>query len=447
MKSSFALVIVAPLLLTACESGSLLGGGEVPQGPTTLGDSSGQTPASPANGAPDSAAAAGDSGANHSIPAPAPDSSTPAPDPAAPDSGPLPPAPDAGSVPPPVTYDVVIAVGDSFQQKNDSSPAGTVFLVEAGVHVQQRIDDPKDGNQWIGEPGAVMDGQGARSHAFGGSATDVEIRLIKIQGYQDNGIFFSGGSGVWVDQVTVYDTGSGDGEDNGSVRFDNMSDVKVTDCYFERVSSGVLPSHCSGPIVIEHNSGLNIGRNMVQLAWCSGGGIRVRYNSMDCDGAYVRPGNDHVEDWISVFAVQGLPNDYAEFSYNRARGHGTSDSGSFIMLGDGGGEYQRAVGNVGVTPGQVGIGLSGGHYIEATDNLMYSDSWAESNIAFYSADYGSGGCGNHIVRNNRASWTNRDGISNSFWAGGSCSPLDEGDNTFPDGSLTAAIWNQWNPSP
>ena len=80
------------------------------------------------------------------------------------------------------------------------------------------------------------------------------------------------------------------------------------------------------------------------------------------------------------------------------------------------------MGNVGVTPGQVGIGLSGGHHIEVRENLMFSDAWADSNIAFYSADYGSGGCTNHLVQNNRANWTNRDGIKNSFWAGGSCAP-------------------------
>ena len=338
--------------------------------------------------------------------------------------------------------DVYLEPGDDLQQAVKDNPEGTVFVLRGGVYPQARLN-PRSGQSFWGEEGAVLDGENAKDAAFNSSASNVEIHNLRIERYRDNGIRFSGGSGVWVDNVVVYDTGSGDGEGNGAVRFDDSADIRVTGCYFEQVSSGVLPTSCTGPIVIEHNEGLNIGRNMVQLAACSGGGIRVRYNSMERDGTYVRPGNDDVEDWISVWRVRGLPDDYAEISYNRARGHGPSGSGSFIMLGDGGGEYQRARWNTGVTPGQVGIGLSGGRFIEVTDNLMFSDSWFNSNIAYYSADYGSGPCGDHAVLRNRANWVNRDNTPNGFWSSGECTPLERRDNIFPDNTLDETIWDDW----
>ncbi len=339
---------------------------------------------------------------------------------------------------------VYLDPGDDFQAANDSNPPGTIFGVNAGTHSGQRVVDPKQGNQWLGEPGAVLDGGGTLTDAFAGTAVDVVLRGFEIRDYADNGIFFDGGSGVVIDRMSIVDTGSGDGEGNGAVRFSYSSDITVTASSFERVSSGVLPTACTGPIVIERNTGLNIGRNFVQLADVSGGGIRVRYNSMERDGTYLRPGNADVEDWISVYNVTGLADDYVQISYNRARGHGPSGSGSFIMMGDGGGMYQEAVGNVGVTPGQVGIGLSGGDQIEVRDNVMYSETWDNSNIAFYSADYGRGVCANHRVIGNRANWTNATGIQNSFWSSGACLPLTEADNVFPDDTVGASIWDDWS---
>jgi len=341
-----------------------------------------------------------------------------------------------------VQGDVYLEPGDDLQQAVQNNPEGTTFVLRSGVYQQVTLS-PKLGQIFWGEDGAVLDGEHAQSVAFRSSASNVEIHNLRIERYRDNGIHFNGGSGLWVDGLVVYDTGSGDGEANGAVRIDNMSAIKVTGCYFERVSSGVLLTGCDGPIAIEHNEGLNIGRNMVQLAACSGGGIRVQYNSMERDGRYVRPGNADVEDWISVWKVRGLPDDYAEFSFNRARGHGPSASGSFIMLGDGGGEYQRARWNIGTTPGQVGIGLSGGRFIEVTDNAMYSETWSNSNIAYYSADYGTGPCGNHVVRRNRANWTNRDNRPNTFWSDAKCAPLDRSDNVFPDDALGERIWDEW----
>lgn len=347
--------------------------------------------------------------------------------------------------PVPADSAVILQPGDDFQQANDTNPPGTAFRVAAGVHQGVRVAEPKPGNQWSGEAGAVLDGGGTLASAFSASNLDaIEIRDLTIRNYRDRGIDLNTGSDLVIDGVTILNTGSGSGEVNGAICLFNVSNLSITHCRFERVSSAVLLTECDGPLLIEWNTGINIGRNFVQLDKCEGGDIRVRYNTMERVGDYLRPGADDVEDWISVYKVYGLPGKPAQFNYNRARGHGPSPQGSFIMLGDAGGRYQEAVGNVGVTPGQVGIGIAGGQNIEVRDNKMYSESWPDSNIAFYSYDFSAPEpCGEHVVTGNRANWINRDGVQNTFWTQG-VSPLTVENNVFPDTKLGPDIWAaQW----
>jgi parallel beta-helix repeat protein len=52
---------------------------------------------------------------------------------------------------------VVINPGDSIQKAVDSNPEGTTFTIKAGVHRLQQVI-PRNGNTFIGEPGAIMSG-------------------------------------------------------------------------------------------------------------------------------------------------------------------------------------------------------------------------------------------------------------------------------------------------
>ncbi len=340
--------------------------------------------------------------------------------------------------------EVRLEVGENFQQQNDLHPGGTVFRVATGVHMEQSVLNPRAGNTWIGEAGAVMDGGNTVSSAFHGNAENVTIERLGLRNYTDNGIYFSSGRNVTFHKVSFSDLGSGDGETNGALRLQRVDGLIVTECFFTRVSSAILPTLCQGPIRIEWNRGVNIGRNFVQLDKCRGPGIRVNYNTMERVGDYLRPGTQDVEDWISVYKVEGLREDPAQFNYNRARGHGPSASGSFLMLGDGGGRFLEAVGNIGVSPGQVGIGLCGGQDLEIRDNLMFSDRWEQSNVAYYSHDFSAPApCSDHSLLRNRANWLNRDGVQNTFWTSGNTKPLHMEGNVFPDETLDAGIWDEW----
>lgn len=337
---------------------------------------------------------------------------------------------------------VALYPGDNFQAANDHFPPGTVFLVVSGVHKDQSVRHPKTGNSWIGQNGAIMDGRDRVSAAFSGEAVGVTIEGIEIKNYIDNGIFFDEGKRVRLTRLKISDSGSGDGDKNGAIRLKNVSDIIISHNNFTRVSAGILPTKCRGPVRIEWNSGINIGRNFIQLGRCKGAGIVIQYNMMERRGDYLRHGAADVEDWISIYKSHGTKESPILIRHNRAQGHGFSESGSFIILGDDGGSFQVAEENVGVNPGQVGIGIAGGHNMRVKNNILYSDEWEDSNVAFYSADYSSPfPCDAHVITDNRSLWYHRTGKQNNLF-------IDEENycntfvrnNKFPDFSLNESVW-------
>src|SRR5688572_20634168 len=73
--------------------------------------------------------------------------------------------------------------GDNIQDAVNRSPSGTIFLIKAGVHRGQAFR-PKRDTSFIGEPGAVLDGETAIGRAILGQAVnDVTIRGLRITRY------------------------------------------------------------------------------------------------------------------------------------------------------------------------------------------------------------------------------------------------------------------------
>jgi len=95
---------------------------------------------------------------------------------------------------------VPIRPGESIQAAVDSHPSGTTFVIKAGVHRSQEVR-PKAGNVFVGEPGAILDGEGKARWAFSSGARDVVIRGLVIQNYasptKEGAINRAGGRG-WV---------------------------------------------------------------------------------------------------------------------------------------------------------------------------------------------------------------------------------------------------------
>ena len=97
---------------------------------------------------------------------------------------------------------VTIFPGDSIQNAVDGAAPGTVFLIKKGIHRRQTVY-PKSGMTFVGETGAVLDGEKATPQAFVAAANvnDVTIRGLRITGYAppDSSAAVEGyGSSGWV---------------------------------------------------------------------------------------------------------------------------------------------------------------------------------------------------------------------------------------------------------
>lgn len=352
---------------------------------------------------------------------------------------------------------VLIGKGESFNIANFTCPAETNFIVRTGIHTGQSVLTSKTGNSWIGLNGAVMDGQDSIYRAFSGGINQNRIGWIELRNYHLHGIYSTRGiSDVSIRKIRFLNIApDSTGQNYGAVQLDNASNIRVSESYFENVSSAVRLRFSTGPLEVVNNEGLNTGRNFFQCDDCNGAGIQISRNSMVRTGPY---GADPLEDWINLHKSAGDSTDWIRVHQNRARGHSLSGSGSFIMLGDGGGRFQEAVGNIGINPGQVGIGIAGGHHIKVEANKMYSTAWDSSNVAFYSADYSPGSCGTHIFPGsnsstpNRASWICGDKYNcnppamNHAWTDGACDITNPQitDSVVVDRSLNpVSLWNEW----
>ena len=78
-----------------------------------------------------------------------------------------------------------IAPGDDWSAKIAAAPTGATFCIKNGVHTKARNLIPKSGQRFIGESylGATLTGGGTARRAFGGSASHITIRYLRIEHY------------------------------------------------------------------------------------------------------------------------------------------------------------------------------------------------------------------------------------------------------------------------
>jgi hypothetical protein len=78
---------------------------------------------------------------------------------------------------------VPIGVDDNAQRVVGAHGAGTTYLVKTGTHRQNFSVQPKSGDSFCGEPGAVLDGGRTLATAFSGGATDVTLDSVTVRDY------------------------------------------------------------------------------------------------------------------------------------------------------------------------------------------------------------------------------------------------------------------------
>lgn len=122
------------------------------------------------------------------------------------------------SAPPPGAVVVDPASDMDLYRKSDSSPPGTVFWLAPGRHTlgpdQYGQAVPKDGNTYVGAPGAVLDGRGLNNFAFTGRAKDVTIKNLTIRGFTapvDQGVVNHDSGDGWVIQDNTIEDNKGAG--------------------------------------------------------------------------------------------------------------------------------------------------------------------------------------------------------------------------------------------
>lgn len=80
---------------------------------------------------------------------------------------------------------ITVATTQNLNELSKASPAGSTFWLQPGTHTlgtgpfSQVI--PKEGNTYVGAPGAVLDGQRVNRYAFTGYVTGVTIKNLTIQ--------------------------------------------------------------------------------------------------------------------------------------------------------------------------------------------------------------------------------------------------------------------------
>ena len=226
-----------------------------------------------------------------------------------------------------------------------------------------------------------------------------------------------------------------DSEDE-AVYLDDCTDVLVQGNRFERVKTGVL-AHQSSKIRVVGNFCRNVlgpvpGGQLVQFDKVTGAGNTISRNYAINDKGKSTP-----EDMISLYKSHGTKDSPILVEKNYLVGdpvHGSagkSDSGSGIMLGDGGGSWQLCRDNTLISPGQGGIGVASGKDIVVMDNLILGKKSDVSNVGLYAWNqYQGEAVGQVSLRGNTVAWVNNAGKDNPYWDGGGFMKVSETGNTF-----------------
>ena len=195
-----------------------------------------------------------------------------------------------------------------------------------------------------------------------------------------------------------------DSKDIG-IRLEGCSNILIDSNEIGHVKAGVFAIECpAGQIRVMYNQMKNmIGpfpqADFIQFDQVSGGYNRICYNKLENFA-----GQSNAEDGINLYKSNGLPNDPIVVGYNWIRGGGPSVTGAGITVGDGGGSYQRIIGNIVVNSGYGGIQVAGGTYIQISSNVIYGKSQPWSGFGLASSNYSGTPASHNTVSENSVNW-------------------------------------------
>jgi hypothetical protein len=177
---------------------------------------------------------------------------------------------------------VTISTTANLYDATQSAPPGTTFWLAPGVHTLGTAEFgqvvPKDGDTYVGAPGAVLDGQRLNRYAFTQHAVGVTVKNLTIQnfgvvgGNHDEGVVnHDAGVGWTVEGVTIENS-------SGAGLFVGSHNLVQDNCLRNNGQYGFSMFDPNGiaDITIRHNevTGNNIDdwENRIPQCGCSGGG-------------------------------------------------------------------------------------------------------------------------------------------------------------------------------
>lgn len=237
---------------------------------------------------------------------------------------------------------------------------------------------------------------------------------------------------VTIRNVVITDTtGSG-------IYIYGSKSIEVTESRILRTISGIYAVSSSGIRVgcntIEDPRGPIPRGQFIQFDKVIGGENRI-----SCNVGRNRQGQGTPEDAISLYKSHGAREQPISVLNNLLMGGGPSDSGGGIMMGDDGGSYQVARGNVLVDPGQYGIGVASGNNMAILDNLIYGRQQPFTNVGIYTWNQYPHACHTIAISGNKVRWQSKTGRPNPYWNGRNCRGITGLENNDFRANLSPAI--------
>lgn len=270
---------------------------------------------------------------------------------------------------------------------------------------------------------------------------------LVIQNQKDNAVRLDRCSNLTFQNCTFKDC-SGEG-----LQILNSENIKVTNCVFENVRTGVYAVQ-SKNIHVSHCECKNVQGPMPRGQFVQFNKVTGPHNYIGYSIVYNELGKSYAEDAINLYKTHGEQDGWIIVEHIYINGGGPSQSGGGIMLGDNGGSYQVARHNVLVNPGQYGVACAGGEHISILNNQVYGKQQSFTNVGIYAWKQRAKEGDDVLIQNNQVYFKNSKGSNNPYWNGRNITNLRELENNWnasyqePEpGSDLGVQSSQPNPSP
>jgi parallel beta-helix repeat protein len=182
---------------------------------------------------------------------------------------------------------IVIQPGANIQAVVDSKPAGSTFYLTSGVHRGQSIQ-PRNGDIFIGQAGAVLTGEDRVQHAFRGNANNVTIRGLIIEKYANpaqSGAINGSGTGWTISGNEVrYNWG-------GGINLKGGYRVVGNNVHHNRQIG--LKGGGAGILIENNEIAFNNYRGDYDMSWEAGGTKFISTTDLVVRGNYVHDNHGH----------------------------------------------------------------------------------------------------------------------------------------------------------